>query len=123
MNNKLRILHVDDDAIMGMQIKDLLEDEGYEVCDTASSGSEAIQSVRSNKPDVVLMDVKIKGGMNGIEAMREIRSFSQTPVIFLSGYKDTGTTENAIAIGKALFISKPFDPVKLIVAIEFFRSN
>ena len=123
MNNKLRILHVDDDVIMGMQVKEFLEDEGYEVCDTACTGSEAIQSVRSHKPDVVLMDVKLSGGMNGIETTREIRTFCETPVIFLSGYKDAGTIENAAVIGETIFISKPFDPAELIVAIESFRKN
>ena len=123
MNKKLLILHVEDDVIMGMQIKEFLEDQGYEVCDTASSGLEAIQSVLSNRPDVVLMDITLKGGINGIEATQEIRTFCDTPVIFLSGCADTGTIEKTSAIGKSLFISKPFDPVKLIVAIESFRSN
>lgn len=123
MDNKLRILHVDDDIIMGMEIKDLLEGKGYEVCDTVCTGIEAIQSVRLHKPDVVLMDIKLKGAMNGIETVREIRSFSKASVIFLSGYKDAGTVENATAMENTFFVSKPFDFVKLIAAIESFRSK
>ena len=123
LNNKLRILHVDDDVIMGMEIKEFLEEKGYELCDTVCSGSEAIKSVRLNQPDVVLMDIKLKGGMNGIETTKEIRSFSKTPIIFLSGYKDAGTVEIATAVESTLFVSKPFDFFKLIAAIESFRQK
>ena len=75
LDNKLRILHVDDDVVMGMEIKDLLEGEGYEVCDTVCSGSEAIQSVRSHKPHVVLMDVKLKGEMKKDDYEAAARAF------------------------------------------------
>jgi len=118
---KLRVLHVDDDVIMGMQIKELLEGEGYEVSDTVSSGAEAIESVRSNRPGIVLMDVRLKGGMNGIETAAKIRSFSDVPVIFLTGYKNTSTLESARGLANTVFVSKPFEVVKLFEAIEQFR--
>jgi DNA-binding NarL/FixJ family response regulator len=123
VDNKLRVLHVDDDVVMGMEIKEFLEAEGYEVCDTVCTGPEAIRSARAHRPDVVLMDIKLKGAMDGIETIREIRSFSDTSVIFLSGYKDAGTVEKAAAIENALFVSKPFDFFKLTKAIESFRKN
>jgi DNA-binding NarL/FixJ family response regulator len=123
MDNKLRILHVDDDIIMGMEIKEFLEGNGYEVCDTVCTGSEAIRSVRTHNPDVVLMDIKLQGVMNGLDATREIRSFSKTSVIFLSGYKDAGTVENAAVMENTIFVSKPFDFMKLIAAIESFRKR
>jgi DNA-binding NarL/FixJ family response regulator len=120
---KLRILHVDDDVIMGMEIKEFLEEKGYEVCDTVCTGSEAIKSARLNKPDIVLMDIRLKGVMNGIETAREIRSFSEACIIFLSGYRDVDTVENALALKNTLFVSKPFDFLKLIAAIESLYSS
>jgi DNA-binding NarL/FixJ family response regulator len=121
MDSKLRILHVDDDAIMGMEIKEFLEAEGYEVSDTVTTGLDAIQSVRSHKPDIVLMDIKLKGTMDGIETVKQMRIFCETPVIFISGYKNSGMVLDAAMIRNTISVFKPFDPQKLIKAIESFR--
>jgi CheY-like chemotaxis protein len=115
---KFRLLVVEDDSIMGMEMKDILEDFGYEVLCIVSSGNEAVKAAESSKPDLVLMDIRLKGEMNGIEASRKIRGFSKAPVIFITGYKNSETAEEAGSIPESFLLTKPVDFEQLKVALE-----
>jgi len=83
---KPRILVVEDEFIVAFELKGALESMGYSVCGMVSSGEEAIESAERERPDCVLMDVSLKGEMDGIEAARHIRARYGTRSAFLSGY-------------------------------------
>ncbi len=83
---KPRILLVEDEFIVAFELKSALEGMGYIVCGMVSSGEAAIDSVERERPDFVLMDVSLKGEMDGIEAARHIRARFGTRTAFLSGY-------------------------------------
>ena len=86
MMTKPKILVVEDEFIVAFELKVALEGMGYTVCGMVSSGEDAIESVEREKPDCVLMDVSLKGAMDGIEAARHIRARFGIRSAFLSGY-------------------------------------
>ena len=113
-----KILVVEDEAITALDIKGLLERMGFEVVSTASTGMEAIQKARDLKPDIILMDVTLKGEMDGIEAAERIITFFDIPVIYLTGYSDEKTFERIKLTRPYGFISKPISYNELRATIE-----
>ncbi len=115
---KTQVLIVEDDAIIAMDIESQLKQLGYGVTAIVGYGEEAIAKVRENKPDVVLMDIVLKGEMDGIEAAEEIRSQFDIPVIFLAAFADKDRLERAKLTYPFGFILKPFQNKDLEVTIE-----
>ncbi len=105
-----RILIVEDEAITALDLKYSLEELGYEVIDTVDTGQDAIDTATETIPDVVLMDIKLKGDMEGIEAA-EIISKLGVPIVYLTANTDTDTFQKSK--GAYGFISKPYDISKL----------
>ena len=85
---KAKILIVEDDSIVAMDIESSLKKLGYSVSGTVSHGERAVEKVEELKPDLVLMDIVLKGEMDGIEAAEAIRSRFNTPVVFVTAYAD-----------------------------------
>lgn len=115
---KGRVLIVEDEIITAMGIKNLLEKEGYQVSELTLSGPEAIERAEQDRPDLVLMDIRMEGGMTGIEAAEKIHSRFGIPIIFITGYADKEIKENAIKTGAAAYLEKPLDLNRLISVIE-----
>lgn len=121
-----KILVVEDERITGEDIKMGLESAGYTVPSIVSSGEEAIQEVEKFLPDLVLMDIRLNGEMDGIEAAENIRSRFKIPVIYLTAFSDENTVKRAketqpsgFIIKKPFgFLHKPFDDNELQTAIE-----
>ena len=114
VHSKVRVLVVDDEPgilkILGIELKI----SGYEAI-TTTSGEEAIELVRTQKPDIVLLDV-VMPGITGLEVLERVRSFSRVPVIIFSGHP---TIINlAMKLGADECITKPFDPDLLIAKIR-----
>ena len=107
-----KILIVEDEAITALDLKYSLEEIGYEVIDTVDTGQDAIDVAREKRPDVVLMDIKLKGDMEGIEAAEIISEF-KIPIIYLTANTDTDTFEKSNVNGSYGFVSKPYDLGKL----------
>lgn len=103
-----RILIVEDESIVAMDIQRRLERMSYTVVGTASAGEEAIDAAGRLCPDLVLMDIKLKDGMDGTEAARRIRENSRVPVVFLTAYSDDATLKSASAAEPGGYVVKPF---------------
>jgi two-component system, response regulator PdtaR len=116
--DKARILVVEDEAIVAMDIADTLRNIGHEVTDTVPSGEQAIASTKENRPDVILMDIGLKGEMDGIETAEKIRSQYCIPVIFLTAYADEKTLERAKITAPCGYLTKPFEETDLRIAVE-----
>jgi PAS domain S-box-containing protein len=116
--NTTSILIVEDENIVALDIKYLLESLGYGVAAVVSSGEEAIQKAAETRPDLVLMDVKLEGGMDGVEAAEHIQAQSDTPVIYLTAYADHATLERAKITQPFGYILKPFEEKELHTTIE-----
>ncbi len=113
-----RILVVEDEHIVAMGIKKMLKNLGYTVTGVASSGEDAISKTESTFPDVVLMDIMLKGDMDGVEAAREIRERFDVPIVYLTAYSDNNILERAKITEPFGYIIKPFDEKDLYSSIE-----
>jgi len=114
----IRILIVEDEQIVAVAIEGHLRRLGYQIVGTAASGEEACETAAEFEPDLVLMDVRIEGPMDGIEAARRIRESRDVPVVFLTAFNDVDTVERAKDVQPYGYIVKPFDPRDLQTTIE-----
>lgn len=112
-----RILIVEDDSITALALRMTLESMGYAECDGARSGEEAVEKARRLPPDLVLMDIRLSGNMDGIEAVEHIRDRVDVPVIYLTGFADETTLQRAEATEPSGFVYKPFEEENLRTAI------
>jgi DNA-binding response OmpR family regulator len=107
MGNAIRVLIVEDEAIVAMQLEMNLSTRGYQTCGPISSGEKAIIYAKEQKPDLILMDRRLTGNMDGLAASRKIREFSDAPIIILSGYLDENLEEILGDLQPAAYLVKP----------------
>jgi PAS domain S-box-containing protein len=115
---KLKILIVEDENIVAKDIKGSLKGFGYEVVDIIGSGEEALRRSEELRPDLVLMDIMLKGKMNGIEVAQHIRDHIHIPVVFLTAYADEDTLHSAKLSEPFGYIIKPFEDAELHSTIQ-----
>ena len=115
---KPKILIVEDDGIVAMDIQSRLEQFGYFVCEKISSGALAIEKTEQLEPDLVLMDIVLKGEMDGIDAAKVIQTRFEIPVIFLTAHADEKRFERAKVVAPFGYIIKPFRDRELKTTIE-----
>ena len=116
--NPIKILVVEDEVIVAEDIGFRLKKLGYIVTATVASGEEAIEKVAENRPDLVLMDIVLKGDMDGVTAAEKIRNRVDIPTVFLTAYADDKTLQRAKLTNPFGYIIKPFQQNDLRVAIE-----
>ncbi len=117
MSDKNRILIVEDEFIIAMLIEKQVTRLGYTVVDKVTSGDRAIDAAKARKCDLILMDIKILGDLDGIDTMKEIRNFSDVPVIYITGNSDPLTRERAFTTNPSGYIIKPIELEVLRVTI------
>lgn len=115
---KTKILIVEDEPIVAMDLSIQLEQLGYEICGMEDNGHAAIAAARKHLPDLVLMDIVIKGDMDGIETAKHIGRELQIPVIFLTAFSDSQTLERAVQVAPHGYLTKPFQPKELRAVIQ-----
>ena len=113
-----RILVIEDEAIVAADIQDRLEVLGYEVAGWGTTGAEALELARTTKPDLILMDIMLKGPMNGIQAAHQVRIELSLPVIFLTANSDEAVLEKAKVSEPFAYLLKPFEERQLRTNIE-----
>ena len=126
-----QVMVVEDERITAKDIKMALESAGYDVADVVYSGEDAVCKARELQPDLVLMDIKLEGEMDGIEAAMQIREGCDIPVIYLTAYSNSGIVQRAKTTGPAGyllkekfgFLTKPFEENELSTAIEIALYN
>ena len=118
MENPKKVLVVEDEIIVAENIKKILENVGYAVVGVVDSGREAIKHTENTRPNLVLMDIKLKGDMDGIEAAGEIHSRFDVPIIYLMAYADEDTLQRAKLTEPFGYILKPFEERGLQTIIE-----
>jgi len=113
-----RILVIEDEAIVAADIQDRLEVLGYEVAGWGTTGAEALELARTTHPDLILMDIMLKGPMNGIQAAHLVRIELSLPVIFLTANSDEAVLEQAKISEPFAYLLKPFEERQLRTNIE-----
>ena len=118
----LRILIAEDETIIRLDLRDLLERAGFEVCAEARDGEEAVELARSHDPDVAIMDVKMPH-LDGIEAARRILDEKPIPIVMLTAYGQDELVSRAVEAGVFGYIVKPFREADLLPAIRTARAR
>ena len=104
-----KILVVEDEALVALGVSSLIEDMGHEVCGVATSVAEAVELSRSHAPDLVLMDVNLQEGGNGIDAAHQLRAFERPPIVlFLTSYVDSDTRRRMQEAEPFGIVQKPY---------------
>ncbi|MDA3951239.1 MAG: response regulator [Spirochaeta sp.] len=114
----MKILIVEDEVLISMHLARQLEQAGYVVCGPVTSGVAAITAAEQQKPDVVLMDIRLPGEMDGIEAGGTITERHGIPVIFLTGYSDSTIESRAQAVTAAKVLGKPASISEIATEID-----
>jgi signal transduction histidine kinase len=112
-----RLLVVEDENVVAMDLRSSLIQLGYEVVETVATGRQAIECVSREHPDLVLMDVRLRGDMDGIQAAEEIGRMG-VPVVYLTAFSDKSTLDRAKITGPLGYLLKPFDERELHIVIE-----
>lgn len=120
--NALKVLIAEDEAIIRLDLKEMLEEMGYEVVGEASDGDQALELARNLKPDLAILDIKMPG-LDGIKVAKKISEESICPVIILTAYSQKSLVEEAVKAGAMAYVVKPFDVSDLLPAIEVARSR
>jgi PAS domain S-box-containing protein len=116
--NKIKILVVEDESIVGLDIQESLRKLGYEVPDIAISGEGALDAVQKERPDIVLMDIYLQGSLDGIQAAKIIRDRDNIPVIYLTAYSDQNLLKKARETTPYGYLLKPFEGQQAQASIE-----
>ena len=116
--NKIRILIVEDESIVAIDLKKTLQNLNYEVIDIARTAEKAIKLSLEKIPDLILMDIMLEGEMTGIDAALEIRKHKDIPIIYLTAYANQSTLSQAKVTEPFGYILKPFDEKNLLSTIE-----
>lgn len=113
----VRVVIAEDEAIVRLDLKEILEEEGYEVIGEAGRGDEAVNLVRELTPDLAILDIKMPG-LDGLSAAREIAKERATAVLILTAFSQRNLIEEARDAGALAYLVKPFQKSELIPSIE-----
>lgn len=110
----MNILIVEDDRVLSLMLSRMVQRIGHSVVDTVTMGESAVEIMGNGEVDLILMDIMLEGQIDGIEAMEQIRSHSEVPVIYVTGNSDKSTIERAEQTGFIAYLVKPiiFDQLK-----------
>ncbi|HEY5013678.1 MAG TPA: response regulator [Acidimicrobiia bacterium] len=117
MSNPVRVVVAEDEAIIRLDLKEILEEDGYEVVGETGRGDQAIELVRELRPDLVILDIKMPG-MDGLTAARHIATERLAAVLILTAFSQHDLVEQARDAGALAYLVKPFQKSDLIPAIE-----
>jgi DNA-binding response OmpR family regulator len=113
-----RVFVVEDDFITAKSLKHTLEDLGYNVVGIAASGKEALEKISYMRPDLVLMDIKIKGPMDGVFTAQRVQALYDIPVVYLTAFSDDDTVKRVLHSKSYGYIVKPYVAEELFGVIE-----
>ena len=117
---KIRVVIAEDEAIIRLDLRETLENAGYEVVADTGKGDEAVKLVSEHKPEVVILDIKMPG-MDGIQVAREIAATEDTAVVILTAFSQRELIDEAVDAGALAYLVKPYQQSDLVPAIEIAR--
>lgn len=121
--NKVKVAIVEDESIIAEDLSDILEEQNYEVVGIAKSFASGLELINSQYPDIILLDIKIKGDLDGIDLAVKVREEYHLPFVFISSHSDSTTVQRAATVNPYGYLIKPFEDDDVIVAIEIAMSN
>lgn len=123
MSRNLKILIVEDEVLTAIVMKKKLENAGYQVAQSVTTGEDAVLTVKEMTIDIVLMDIRLAGEIDGIEAATKIQNLREIPIIFLTGYNDTETKKRANALEPLAILIKPVEMTDVVNILERIQGD
>lgn len=123
MNDKVRIMIVEDESIVALDLSMRLQKEGYETVGIANSSDDAVELFTDQKPDLVLMDINIKGDKDGIETAAALKKIQEVPLIFLTAFSQSEYVNRAKTVNPSAYLVKPFNNDSLHTSIQIAIHN
>jgi len=122
---KTKILIVEDETIIALDIQRSLTKAGFEVTDAVTNHDDAIESVKKNKPDMILMDIHLENSQDGIQTAQDIQKIENVPIIYLTSFHDEDTTSRAVKTNPVQYLIKPFniDQLKTTINLALYKIN
>jgi PAS domain S-box-containing protein len=118
MTRMTRVLLVEDEAILAMNLEQMLRRMEYDVLALAASGEDAVALAKEHQPDIVIMDIQLAGEMDGCDAAKRIESLMDVPIVYLTGHSDDATLSKAKLTGPYAFLVKPVSQKELMICLE-----
>ncbi len=112
------ILVVEDEPLVGLEIQECLGRKGFVVPEVVDSGDRVLEACIAHKPDLILMDIKLKSFIDGIDAASRVKLLLNIPVIYLTAYSTQEVMNKAKGTEPAAYLTKPFDEEELVAAIK-----
>jgi PAS domain S-box-containing protein len=116
--SKGRILIAEDESLVALDLKNRVEQMGYEVCSVVARGEDAVDQYSEHRPNLVLMDIQLDGILSGTQAAQKIQKIAQIPIIFLTAFSDDQTLNEAQIASPSGYLLKPVDDRSLFINIE-----
>lgn len=117
-NEEIKVMVVEDEFIIALDLKERLNKLGFKVPGVATSGIEAVKLARKVNPNLILMDIMLRGEIDGFEAAKLIRNKLDIPILFISSFSDTNSVRRAKKVSPYGYIVKPFTEIELKSGIE-----
>ncbi|MBL7934057.1 MAG: response regulator [Bacteroidia bacterium] len=118
----MKVLIVEDEMLVAEDLSDYLQEAGFSICGIAISGEECFSSMEQNKPDAVILDIALKGKMDGTQVAALLNK-TKIPFVFLTANCDDATVKKAMAVKPAAFITKPFNKRDVSIALELLHQK
>jgi CheY-like chemotaxis protein len=119
--DKIKVMIVEDEILTAKYLQMELQDWGFEVPKPAAKGEDAVRIALQEHPFIILMDIRLAGGMDGIEAAEEITLHQDIPIVFMTGYDLDYIRERAVKITSASFLTKPVDTFAIRQIIDTLK--
>lgn len=116
--SKIKLLIVEDEVMFALMLSKILRRMGYIVFEPATTGEAALIAAQEHQPDVILMDIRLVGDMDGIEAAGKISAKRKIPIIFMTGYSDESIRSRAQAQHPAAYLIKPVTPADIMPILD-----
>lgn len=123
MDEGRKILIVEDEVIISMRLEMFFKRRGYKILAAVATGKEAVRNAIEKKPDIILMDINLRGDMSGLEAAEKIHEHHKVPIIFVTGYSDDEFKTRAGKLDPIGYFMKPINMYEIISALNKFEED
>jgi DNA-binding response OmpR family regulator len=120
---KSTVLIVEDESIVAMEIASFISQQGFHIVGTATNADDAYKQAIHHQPDIILMDINLKGGHDGIDAALKIQTDISVTIIYITAFSDEETIERAVATHPAAYLTKPFNRSELLASIKIAQAQ
>jgi len=119
----LKVMIIEDEPLIALSLKKILEKKGFEVTGSVGNFEDAYKLFHTDKPDIVISDIKLENNESGIEVVKDLKMISDFCVIYLTSYGDDAMIEKALGTNPAAYITKPFKEIDLNAALKLVSST